>query len=315
MIFLISRLLSCLPQHCSFDLSREVVAVSLSLFDRYLATRGNDCNGSLALLTSLTTLHIAMKLNDSTKKIRLSTLANLSRGQFGPTHIEKMEWTVLDALGWKLHPPTQSAFVSNLLLFLPSEASPSARKGLGELSKYLTELAVCDSYFVDVHNSVVAFAAIVNVMEDMHYSKLSGGLREKFLTTIATKVGLMHSSPDVIFARHRLRKMFAASNMLDGNCSASPTAQQQSQQPYPQESPHSIMERDNVSLADRSMCSADGSLNTRSVAPPRSRTNSFDSSSKGSCRSSRRPFVATVSPLASSRAARISSSPIVAGVQ
>ena len=274
----------------------------------------------MALLTSLTTLHIAIKLHESTKKIRLSTLANLSRGQFGPKHIEKMEWTVLSALGWKLHPPTQSAFVSNLLLFLPPEVSPAARKSLNELSKYLTELAVCDSFFVDVPNSVVAFAAIVNVMEDMNYSKLSGGLREKFLTTIASRVGLMHSSPDVICARHRLRKMFAASNMLPGgNLSAPQQQQQQQQQPYSQENHpsqhHTVIERDNMSLSDRSMCSADGSL--RSLA--RARTNSCDNSSKGSCRYSpspaaRRPFV--VSPLApTNRAGRISSSPIVAGVQ
>ena len=63
-----------------FDLSREVVAVSMSLFDRFLATRSNRCNGSTALLASLTTLHIAIKVHE-VRKIKLSTLANLSRGQ------------------------------------------------------------------------------------------------------------------------------------------------------------------------------------------------------------------------------------------
>jgi len=301
----------------SFDLPREVVAVSLSLFDRYLATRGNDCNGNLALLTSLTTLHIAIKLNDSTKKIKLSTLSNLSRGQFGPKHIEKMEWEVLKALQWKLHPPTQSTFVSHLLLFLPSEVNPAARKSLNDLSKYLTELAVCDSYFVDINNSVVAFAAIVNVLEDMNYARFSGGLREKFLNTIACKVGFIYNAPDVVCARHRLRKIFASSTMMDNGAGQFAAQQQQFQHESSTHQHH--VERDNVSLADRTMGSAGsvGSLNTvpRST---RSRTNSFDSS-KGSCRgfspSTRRPFVASVSPLASSRAARISSSPIVAGLQ
>ena len=82
------------PTLCSFDLSREVVAVSIDLFDRYLATQGNKCSGNLALLTSLTTLHIAIKLHDC-KKIKLSTLVNLSRGQFGTNHIEEMEWEIL----------------------------------------------------------------------------------------------------------------------------------------------------------------------------------------------------------------------------
>jgi hypothetical protein len=41
-----------------FELSREVVAISLNLFDRFLATRGNKCNGNLALLNKLD--HIAL---------------------------------------------------------------------------------------------------------------------------------------------------------------------------------------------------------------------------------------------------------------
>ena len=55
-----------------FDLSREVVAVSMSLFDRFLATRSNRCNGSTALLASLTTLHIAIKVHE-VRKIKLTS--------------------------------------------------------------------------------------------------------------------------------------------------------------------------------------------------------------------------------------------------
>ena len=44
--------------------------IQRNLFDRFLATLGNRCNGNLALLVSLTTLHIAIKLHD-TKKIKL----------------------------------------------------------------------------------------------------------------------------------------------------------------------------------------------------------------------------------------------------
>jgi hypothetical protein len=262
----------------------------------------------MALLTSLTTLHIAIKLHES-KKIKLSTLANLSRGQFGPKDIELMEWKVLAAVGWRLHPPTHYAFVTNLLLFLPQEVNSTARKGLNELAKYVTELAVCDSYFVDVHNSIISFAAILNVMEDTNYSRLSGGLREKFLSTLNHHVGLHHFADDVVNARQRLRKMFAFSSATDGTVFA----------------PHQACRGqenvgDNGSLAERSISSTGSvgsvSYQTRSANSYRSRTNSFDS--KGSCRyspSPRRSFLASVSPMACSSRAAISSSPIVAGVQ
>ena len=272
---------------------------------------------------------MAIKLNDSSKKIKLSTLANLSRGQFGPNHIEKMEWEILKSLDWKLHPPTQSTFVAVLLRFLPPEVTPEATKSLHDLSKYLTELAVCDSYFVDVNNSAIAFAAIVNVMEDMNYTRFSGGLREKFLTTIASKVGLMYNSPEVVCARHRLRKIFDSASMPDGNAVGHCAVQQHFHRVtnlaafHLHHQDNAAMERDNCSLADRTMGSTGsvGSLNTVPKPPGRSRTNSFDSSKGGGgscCRgyspSTRRPFVASISPLASSRSVRMAASPIVAGI-
>lgn len=313
-VFLLTHSDFFLVSHLSdhFDLSREVVAVSLDLFDRYLATRGNKCTGNMALLTSLATLHLAIKLHDS-KKIKISTLANLSRGQFGPKHIEEIEWKILATLNWKLHPPTQYAFVSHLLLFLPNEANPSVRRELFELSRYLTELAVCDSYFVPVNNSVVAFASILNVMEDMSYARLSAGLREKFLREIAQRVGMSYRSPIVTSARERIRTMFATTSGHDALGTAFSPQQPQR------------VDSDVSSLAGGSISSAGstGSFN-------RARTNSSDSrgcigrpransaDSKGSCRYSpsprRRCVVANVSPMTSSRA-RLSSSPMVAGVQ
>ena len=85
-----------------FGFSREVVSVSMGIFDRYLATRGNLCTGNMVLLTSLTTLHLAIKLHE-TKRIKSGILADLSRGQFGTKHIDEMELDLLAALSWKLH--------------------------------------------------------------------------------------------------------------------------------------------------------------------------------------------------------------------
>lgn len=290
-----------------FDLSREVVAISLSLFDRYLATCGNKCNGNMALLTSLTTLQIAIKLHDS-KKIKISTLANLSRGQFGPQDIEEMEWKIIMALNWKLHPPTQYAFVSHLLLFLPVETNSAVRKDLLELSRYLTELAICDSYFVAENNSTVAFAAVLNVMDEMNYTRLSAGTRERFLLVIRDSIGLQHRSPRVVAARQRLKTMFSASSGQRGVPSFA--SQQETNN-----------ENDSSSMAGNSMSSAGSNISSNNCSDGRyghrTRANSFDS--VGSCRYSpspahRRCVLTSVSPLAASHS-RLSSSPMVAGVQ
>mmetsp|Transcript_20091 Transcript_20091/g.29816 ORF Transcript_20091/g.29816 Transcript_20091/m.29816 type:complete len:335 (+) Transcript_20091:331-1335(+) len=198
-----------------FGLSREVVAISLNLFDRFLATRGNTCNGNMALLTSLSTLHLAIKLHD-TKKIRISTLASLSRGQFGPKHIEEMEWVILNALQWKLHPPTAYSFIFYFLLFLPKEASSLVQREIFELSRYFTELAMCDSVLVKTKASTIAFASVLNVIQDIGYKSLSAGLKEKFLRDTMDKVNLDFQASDVVETRGRIAKI-CASNQQDGS--------------------------------------------------------------------------------------------------
>ena len=194
-----------------FDLSREVVAVSMSLFDRYLATRGNRCNGSTALLASLTTLHIAIKIHE-VRKIKLTTLANLSRGQFGPKHIEEMEWMVLTSLNWHIHPPTSMSFLSHLLLLLPEKVSDSSKEEIYAMSRYITELSVCDSSFVEMNPSAVAFSAVLNSFEDVRYRRLiSPAVREQFFRAIATHVGLRQDDEHVLVARPKLKRLLTTS--------------------------------------------------------------------------------------------------------
>jgi len=196
-----------------FELSRETVAISIDLFDRYLATRGNRCNGSSALLTSLTTLYIAIKLNEP-KKIKLTTLSNLSRGQFFPPDIEEMEFRILSSLDWMVHPPTVVSFVSHFLLFLPQVHS-SVRKDIFELARYLAELSICDAFFVDCSSSTIAYSAVLNVMDDISLSRISAGARHRFLAELYERVGLDHRDDDVRTARERLREIFASSMGYD----------------------------------------------------------------------------------------------------
>lgn len=190
-----------------FDLPREIVSISLNYFDRYMATlstSGGETktetdestlpggSGDLALLASLGTLHLATKvhainhndydpslgpLEEQHHKVpSLSTLANLSRGQFGPSSILEMEKILLGALRWRLHPPTLYAFVTFLLKLLPTtstldEDDPSrgTASELFEVAMYVAELSVCDAFFVDrqIPPSTIALAAIATAMDEL----------------------------------------------------------------------------------------------------------------------------------------------------
>jgi len=80
-----------------FDLSREVVALSLSLFDRFFATELCKPSSDLVLLTSIATLHIAIKMRESAI-IKLSTLSWFGRGRFSERRIADTELIVLSTL-------------------------------------------------------------------------------------------------------------------------------------------------------------------------------------------------------------------------
>jgi len=175
----------------------------------------------MALLASLTTLHIAIKVH-SEKNIKVSTLASLSRGQFGPEHIERMEWCIMQALNWKLHPPTLFAFVSHLLMLFPNDVHHSVRKELFEVAIYLAELSVCDSFFVKYPASSVAIAAIINVMEDIPYTRLSPRSRDEFWAILSFNLSGFNAA-EIAAARDRLRGMLP-STTTTSSTSTSPVS-------------------------------------------------------------------------------------------
>lgn len=244
-----------------------------------------------------------------------------------------MEFKILEALKWRLHPPTQYSFVSHMVEFLPGQVPEIVRKEVYEMSKYLTELAVCDSYFIAVPNSVVALASVLNVLEDTNITRISASSLESFKSEVRAVTGLDDNYLSVHAARERLATMFVASSgdsslhqlsatsgcntgvLLTSPTSVTPSPSRNERPPLKQElqnhgSNHHQQQQNHHHhdfLENRSI-SSNGSV--RSGA--RSRTNSIDS--KGSYRyspSPRRLLFATGG--ASSRAC-VSSSPIVAGV-
>lgn len=279
-----------------FDLHRETVAISIDLFDRYIATRGYSCDGSLALLTSLTTLYIAIKVNEK-KKIKLSTLTQLSRGQFGPRDIERMELEILKDLTWLVHPPSTVEFTTLFLKFLPPEVGMALRTEIFEQSRYLAELAVCDPFFMDCESSTIAFAAILNVLEsNSSQINISYESRERYFRDLHIHIGLQRGKPCIRNARERLLKMHYATK-------SSETARQDKENSRPPQhtSKHTEQPRDepmrscNDSVDSR--CSrtsgrfrTDDSIDSTSVCSRGSRGSKSSKGSRGS-KSSKKRFL------------------------
>lgn len=194
-----------------FDLSRRTVAISLNIFDRFLANQGNTCDGSHALLVSLTSLYIAIKVHER-KKIKLCTLVELSRSQFTPSDIENMELEILMSLKWLVHPPAPVDFVSIFVKFLPPSFSGPMRQNIYELSRYIAELSVCDPFLVGTKSSSIAFSAVSVVLEDEMGSDIAFRTCKDLFIKFQYNIYLHRDSQRIEITRERLKSILRSSS-------------------------------------------------------------------------------------------------------
>ena len=168
---------------CRFD--RETVAVATSYFDRFLGTpAAAEChaNTDLFQLAAMTCFYTAAKIHEP-ESFEPWMLSKMSRGLYSPEEVEKMEMVILQAIGWRMNPPTALAFVREFLDMLPkcyiSEVNKTA---VLDLCKFQTELCVRIYQFVPVKASTIAMSALLNALESigMDYSIL--GMVESHLS-------------------------------------------------------------------------------------------------------------------------------------
>jgi hypothetical protein len=236
-----------------FRLDREVVCAGMNLFDRFLVryNRGmietsTGCNcpscrrdSRTYQLAAMTSLYLAIKMHTDTgsdeesarrKRFRLSSFVELSRGQFGQDDICTMELQILQTLQWKVHPVTPMTFVSYYLTLLPRrELMPRAARAsyqlvqhvLTELSRYLTELAVC----LDCCHqpaSLTAFAAVLASMDVLTYEALPEQVRDVF--TAKVQHACQFQEPETLQVLRQTLQRSLWPELLFEECGSSATA-------------------------------------------------------------------------------------------
>eukprot|EP00978_Attheya_sp_CCMP212_P049150 scaffold623746_cov47-Attheya_sp.AAC.1 len=201
------------------DLPREIVAIATNLLDRYVAKRiaaapqggvANAVNGFTYQLAALTALYLTVKLNDH-RKIRIERLVPLSSGRFTTKNIEDMERSMIESLGWFVHPPTSVSFVRELVTLGLPGLDASLRAHILCVSAFFTELSLLD-YDLSVastSSSTIAYAAILNAMDTVGTHRLDHDSRRVFIERIAATCGPSFSPQDenVFAVRQRLNEI------------------------------------------------------------------------------------------------------------
>ncbi|GAX27205.1 hypothetical protein FisN_13Lh242 [Fistulifera solaris] len=224
-----------------FRLDREVVTTGMNLFDRFLlyheqtdrqeeASHVADCrcpcckrnsDPTTYQLAAMTSIFISVKLaslqnnpeeNAPHTHFRLSTFADLSRGQFTMNEIYIMERTIYQTVGWKVMLPSPITFVSHLLTLMPKyddfTFTKTPKHGLvlhvlHEISRYLTEIATCLGSSCSHHRpSQVAFAAILVSMDLLTYEALPLSIRDTFRHRVDQVCGI-RSVDSLVFLLER----------------------------------------------------------------------------------------------------------------
>jgi len=188
-----------------FDFNRETVSVSLNYLDRYLSTR--PVNRKIFQLAAMTSLYIAIKLYEP-GMLKLSCFVELSRGYFSAEHIIAMEDAILRALHWHVHPPTSLCFIRHFMMLIPENScSPLVIHEIKELSRFLTELSVCDYFFTTQKPSSIALAAILIALESVNEAR-DPLIRHSFMNRVHQFAGVNCMLEEVEACKARLRETY-----------------------------------------------------------------------------------------------------------
>lgn len=221
-----------------FNYDRELVFVCMNYLDRYAMKRRVDTR--TYQLAAITALFLVVKIYEprsSSRVLDVSSLAKLSQSTFSEDTIVSMELELLRILKWNLFPPTAYTFaryLNKILVEIASKEeectrpSASSRQEVTELSRFLTELSVCDYFFVPHKPSTVGIAALLNAIEIVNDEDYSPTLIHIFIQRVYQQTEINAQSSEVQECRARLQATFVESGFSKPSLKTTSNASEQS---------------------------------------------------------------------------------------
>lgn len=207
--------------------TRKFLLISLTCL--YMAIKINEPSTSTCYSTSSSsssstiTNHSPCSFTNIVRKkrtIELSTMLKLCQQYtFETQDIIEMEIKILHSLSWLVHPPTAVDFIADFLKFLPCSVPLKLRQVLFRKSRYVTELSICDPFFMNHLPSTIAFAAVVNSIKDHEEDDLFAFPTDAslcFYNHLKNDLGFTHDDCSIVLVRERLREILDKEDALVG---------------------------------------------------------------------------------------------------
>uniref|UniRef100_A0A7S1UYH0 Cyclin-like domain-containing protein n=1 Tax=Grammatophora oceanica TaxID=210454 RepID=A0A7S1UYH0_9STRA len=190
-----------------FHASRELVAIAFQYLDRFIDKC--SCDRTSFKLAAMTSLYVATKVFHA-RELSMSSLADLSRGEFDVMHIAEMEGILLETLEWRMHPPTVQDILHLLQNFLPCERGP-LHKALYQRAIFFAELSTFDYCFVTQPRTAIAIACLLNAMEGMEESVVTPADHASFVRAACHALDMEYSQHLIESIRNRLWYVYSQS--------------------------------------------------------------------------------------------------------
>jgi lipoyl(octanoyl) transferase len=147
----------------TFGIDREIVLVAFNILDRYVAKETKSSHLPILRedfqLFSMVSLFIAVKIFESTCRISVRALEEMSRGFYPEAIICETEQDMLESLDWRVNPPSPMAYCRLLLEMLPGSTTVSNQ--FQTTCQNLSEMAVSDACFLKAKASHVGLSAFL----------------------------------------------------------------------------------------------------------------------------------------------------------
>lgn len=196
-----------------YDLDRDIVNTAMAYLDQMftISSWHHAWGKHNCTLVPIASLKLAIKLFEP-RSLNMDDMLKLGArvgASFSPLSVLEMEHEIIWKLRWDLFPPTVFGFAHHMICMFPREIPKSpTRYIVQELSKYMTELAVCVYTFVKFLPSRKAFACCLvalDSLEDDCFVHLEA--RAIFNERIFHVFGLRHDDTDVRFLVKELKEL------------------------------------------------------------------------------------------------------------
>jgi len=119
----------------------------------------------------MTYLHLESKIGQLQAIFRVEFGEGWVGGEFDEMRIADMENTILNTMGWHLHPPSVLSFLHHLCAAIPTTDERLHRK-IFHHAAFFAELSVLNYVFVLHKPSAIAITAVLNATEGIDQSYL-----------------------------------------------------------------------------------------------------------------------------------------------